>query len=92
MSPTLAPVEIPTRQINFTTDDGTAWRIDEYHHYSSLSKTGPDGSEEYFETVCFEHQDLAVASSLCWSELVYDGSSFEHRTAAITTISVSHPR
>lgn len=92
MSITLIPIEIPTRQINFTTADDTIWQVEEYHYYSSLRQTDRNGSVECFENISLEYQDLTVGARLRWTELVFDGSTFEHCTAPITAITVNHPR
>jgi len=78
----------PLRRIELTTVDDVSYIIEEFHGFTTLTKTFPDGTVESFDNVEIEYQDLYPGSSFSWNELVFDGSVFVHDARAIATAEI----
>jgi hypothetical protein len=77
----------PPRRIEITTVDKCSYLLEEFHEFSTLTKTY-DGKTEVFDNVEIEYQDLLPGLPLSWVEIVFDGSVLTHDAPAIVSVNI----
>lgn len=81
-------VLVPLRRIEILTVDKCSYLLEEFHGYTTLTKTHADGTTEIFDNVEIEYQDLRSGLPLSWNEIVFDGSVLSHGAARVVTAKI----